>query len=80
MSKICEITGLSKSQTERWAYYHNSLTGSEIIFDTAALSDEYFSDLSEQIKNKMEKSQLSKKEKESRKKLFTHLKKTIAGR
>ena len=80
MSKKCEITGLSKSQTERWAYYHNNLIGNEISFDTAALSDDYFSDLSEQIKNKIDKSQLSKKEIESRKKLFNHLKKTIAGR
>ena len=73
MSKTCEITGLSKSQTERWAYYHNSLSGNEISFDTAALSDDYFSDLSEQIKNKIDKSQLNKKEIESRKKLYNHL-------
>ena len=36
--------------------------------------------LSEQINNQIDKSKLSKREIESRKKLFNHLKKTIAGR
>ena len=80
MSKGCEITGLSKSQSNRWKYYHQILIGNDINFDKSALSNEYFSDLSEQIKTNIDESKLSKRELESRKKLFNHLKKTIAGR